>query len=267
MELTDRVAIVTGGGSGIGRGIALELAKSGADVVIADVAEDAANLVAGEVEELGRKSLVTITDVGDRASTDDMADRAISILGRVDILVNNAGVAGAPGYWERDEATLLDWEATFKVNVIGIVNSTDAVQEHMKKRQSGKIVNIASIAGRKGGGRMNAHYGASKGAAINVSQSYALQLAPFNINVNSICPGLLWTELSEKILERRRLWNPDEAHMAPREIFDQWVEDATPLGRLQTPEDIGMLTSFLCSERARNITGQSINVDGGIVMN
>ena len=264
-ELDDRIAVVTGAGSGIGRGIALVLAERGADVVVSDINRASAEAVAGEVRTLGRRALAVEADVTDRGSTDALASASISEFGHVDILVNNAGVGGAPGWWQRSSPSLEDWEATYDVNVIGIVNTTGSFQDHLKQRRSGRIINIASGAGRRGAGGF-AHYSASKAAAINVSQGLALQLAPFDINVNCICPGLLWTPLWEKIAERDRI-KSGETELTGRQVFEERLERSTPLGREQTPEDVGRLAAFLASDRSKNITGQSINLNGGSYMN
>ena len=256
---------MTGAGSGIGRGIALVLAERGAGLVVSDIDLAAAETVAGEVRSLGRRAVAIEADVTDRSSTGALASAAVREFGRVDILVNNAGVGGAAGWWERTSPSPEDWEATYDVNVIGIVNTTLAFQGHLKERRSGRIVNIASAAGRRGTGGF-AHYSASKAAAINVSQGFALQLAPFDINVNCICPGLLWTPLWEKIAERDRI-KSGETELTGRQVFEERLAQSTPLGREQTPEDVGRLAAFLASARSKNITGQSINLNGGSYMN
>ena len=194
MELSGKVAIVTGGGNGIGRGIALELAERGADIVLGEINVESAKQVAREIKAAGQDAIAVETDVTQQASTDSLFQAAIEQFDTVDILVNNAGVGGAPGWWERGESSSDDWDDAFDVNVFGIVHCTKSVEEHMRSQKSGKIVNIASVAGRIGAGGI-AHYSASKAAAINVSQAYAYRLAPSNINVNTVCPGLLWTDL------------------------------------------------------------------------
>ena len=266
MQLTDRVAIVTGGGTGIGRGIAAVLAQRGADVVLADIDRSAAQDSARAVEKLGRKALVVEADVTKRASTDTMVAEAIAKFGRVDILVNNAGVGGGKDWWTRTQSSGDDWDYTYSVNVMGIVHGIESVQAHMKERRAGKIINIASTAGRRGTLGF-VHYSASKASTINVSQAYALRLAPFDINVNSICPGLLWTPLWDRIAERRQTSLPPEQRVSTREYFLQQVKQTVPLGREQTPEDVGKLAAFLASDLARNITGQSINLNGGSYKN
>jgi NAD(P)-dependent dehydrogenase (short-subunit alcohol dehydrogenase family) len=264
IDLTGKVAIVTGGGSGIGRGIALELARAGADIAVADINASAAEKAAAEVRALGRKALGVQTDVADQASTDTMAAAALRQLRRIDILVNNAGVGGASGWHERVTASREDWDTVFAVNVFGIVHASQSVAPHMMERRSGKIVNIASAAGRQGSLGF-AHYSSSKAAAINVSQAWAYRLAPYSINVNTVCPGLLWTELWER-LAKRRLAAAGGPAASGRTYFDERVR-SIPLAREQTPEDIGKAVAFLASERARNITGQALNVDGGAQMN
>ena len=264
VDLAGKVAIVTGAGAGIGRGIALELAKAGADVVVADINVDAARKVASEVEATGRAAIGVKTDVASQESTDEMFAAAMEKFGHVDILVNNAGIGGAPGWQDRMESSVADWDAVFDVNVFGIVHASNSVVEHMKERGSGKIVNIASVAGRQGSAGF-AHYSASKASAINVTQAWAFQLAKNGINVNSVCPGVLWTDIWEN-LSKKRLAIEGDTKRTGRQYFDDRAA-GNPLGRPQQPEDIGKAVAFLCSERAKSITGQSLNVDGGSQMN
>ena len=187
-------------------------------------------------------------------------------IGPVDILVNNAGVIVAAGYEEREVASEADWDITFLVNLKGLGTVIDTVSPHMKERRYGKIVNIASIAARKGT-LTSTPYGASKAGVVNVTQATALELAPFNINVNAICPGLLWTDMWERIAVRYRSKDSMPDELTPREVFDRFVKARTPLGREQTPEDIGNATVFLASDAAENITGQALNICGGFMMN
>ena len=266
MELSGKVAIVTGGGNGIGRGIALELAERGADIVLGEIDVDSAARVAQEIKAAGQDAIAVETDVTQQASADSLFQAAIERSGTVDILVNNAGVGGAPGWWERSESSSDDWDAAFDVNVFGMVNCTKSVEDHMRSQKSGKIVNIASVAGRIGAGGI-AHYSASKAAAINVSQAYAFRLAPSNINVNTVCPGLLWTDLWEKLAVRRKVIRPNERELSGRDVFLRRLAETTPMNREQTPQDIAKVTAFLVSDRARNITGQAINVTGGWMNN
>ncbi len=265
MDVTNRVAVVTGGGRGIGRAIALALAKHGADVMIADLDEETAGDVAGEVGDLGRESAAIVADVTDQASVDRMVLEAVDRFGRVDILVNNAGVVAAPGWEDRERSNEHDWDLIYAVNVKGVARVTDAVSPHMKERRYGKVVNLASVAGRRGD-PTNPPYSASKAAVISLTQAAALELAPFDINVNAICPGVLWTAMWQRIAYRRSIASENVESRSPREMFDLAIEKRMPLGREQTPEDVGYLATFLASDAARNITGQAINVDSGSYM-
>ena len=262
MDVTGKVAIVTGGGRGIGRGISLALAANGADVVVADIVLDDAKSVQAEVAGMGRRSSALHVDVTDRGSVQGMVSDAVSEYG----LVNNAGIIGAPGWQDRDETNEADWDMIYAVNVKGMATVTDAAAPHMKEQRYGKVINIASVAGRQGN-YDNPPYGVSKAGVISFTQAYAVLLAPFNVNVNAICPGLLWTPMWEKISFRRSSLSTNTEGLTPRELFDRTVEQRIPLNREQTPGDIGNLAAFLASEASKNITGQSINVDGGSRMN
>ena len=266
MEFDGKTAIVTGAARGIGRGIALELAKRGSNVVIADLDEESAREVVAEIQAGGTRANYCETDVTQQWSTDDMVEAALEEYGQVEVLVNNAGVGGAPDFATRKTPNIEDWEATFDVNVYGIVNGIQSVEKYMTDRGYGKIVNIASTAGRLGRPGF-ASYGASKAAAINVSQAWAFKLAPHGINVNTVCPGLIWTPLWESIGEWRSSTDERYTGMTPRQVFQRAVSEGVPLGREQTPEDVGNAVAFLASDRARSITGQALNVDGGIRMN
>ncbi len=265
MDVTGRSAVVTGAGRGIGRGISLVLARNGAHVAVADINLESAQKVAAEVTYFGRRSLGVSLDVTDQESTDRMVGKAIESFGRIDILVNNAGVIGAEGWEQREKPDEDDWDLTFEVNVKGIARVTDAIVPSMKENRYGKIINIASIAARQGSPG-NPPYPVSKAGVISLTQSQALELAPHNINVNAICPGLLWTPMFERIIDRSAV-RPNPEGKSDRELFMDSVAAGIPLGREQTPEDIGNLASFLASDYACNITGQSINVSGGRFMN
>ena len=266
MDVTDKVAIVTGGGRGIGRGIALALARNGADVVIAEIIEENGRKTASEVSELGRKSLAIAVDVTDQGSVDRLVPEVLDQFDQIDILVNNAGIIGAPG-WEQHEGTNQeDWDLVYEVNVKGVARVTDVVAPHMKERRSGKIVNIASVAARQGNPR-NPAYNVSKAGVVSLTQAYALELAPYNINVNAVCPGLIWTPMWERIASRSIMTLEGARGLSRREVFERGVKERIPLGREQTPQDIGNLATFLASDSASAVTGQSINVDGGARMN
>jgi meso-butanediol dehydrogenase/(S,S)-butanediol dehydrogenase/diacetyl reductase len=259
--LAEKIAIVTGGGRGIGRGIVLTLAGAGADVAIADVDLENAETTAKDVTALGRQGLVTRVDVTDVQSAQAGVEETLAHFRKIDILVNNAGVVqdhvgGA--------VTGDDFERCFQVNLKGIWNVSNAVIPHFRERGGGKIANIASIAGRRGDNGL-APYSASKAGAISLTQSMAADLGPHNINVNAVCPGLLWTPMWEK-LEGMFRGTTDAEVVGERAAFDGYLQTHCPLRREQTPEDIGHAVVFLVSESARNITGQALNVDGGIQM-
>ncbi len=267
MEFTGKVAMVTGAASGISRGIALALAKEGADIAAVDVNVPGAEAAAKELAATGRKAKAFAMDATKLSSIDACVQQVVSAFGKIDILVNGAGIVGAPGWQQREIPTEQDWDLTWQVNVKGLVFVSRAVAEQMKPRKQGKIVNLASVAGRIGR-PPHPHYSTSKASVINWTQAHAGLLAPFNINVNAICPGVLWTPMWEILANR--LINTEPATYqgkSPRQVFEEIVKQRIPLGREQTPEDIANLTVFLCSEKAKNITGQAINVDGGWFMN
>ena len=208
IDLTEKAALVTGGASGIGRGICLVLAQQGASVVVADTNGPEAESVAAEVSSMGRESLPVVVDVTDRPSVNDMVTQVLEAFGGIDILVNDAGVIGAPNWWERKTASDADWDHVMAVNVRGLVIVSEAVAPRMKERRYGKIVNIASTAARRGS-PYTPHYHASKAAVVSWTQSHALQLAPYDINVNAICPGYLWTPMWERLAQFRSTFHSE----------------------------------------------------------
>ena len=286
MKLDGKVAIVTGAASGLGRGIACCLAEEGADVVIADIDMENARKVAKEVRAFGRKALVIEADVTRQDKARQVVDDCLKTFGKVDILVNNVGggrpqAAGAESPPSQGMPQLADvpeqfWNDSYEVNLKSQVLMTQAVVPHMRAHKSGKIINISSIAGKSinaGAGRsgesgaMMMPYGAMKAGVLQFTRSLARELGRDNINVNCICPGLIYTPSWQRSAEYR--WQHVAAYKelkSPRDVFLLTVEALTPLGREQTPEDIGRMAVFFASDDAKNITGQSINVDGGIVM-
>jgi NAD(P)-dependent dehydrogenase (short-subunit alcohol dehydrogenase family) len=258
MILADRVAVVTGAGNGIGKATALALAGAGAHVVAADLDAEAARATAEAAAKRGPRSFALDTDVGDLASIDRMAERTMEAFGRIDVLVNNAGVTRRAYIMDLTEQ---DWDRIMRVNAKGVFFCLQRVAREMIPRRSGAIVNIASIAGKGYAGTSNAIYAASKGSVISLTRTAAQQLARHNINVNAICPGVTVTALSEANVAARA-----REEGVPLEEMRQRRDAAIPIGRANDPEDIAALAVFLASPGARNITGQSLNVDGGIIL-
>jgi NAD(P)-dependent dehydrogenase (short-subunit alcohol dehydrogenase family) len=272
VELSGQVAVVTGGGGGIGEGVSLCLARAGAQVVVSDLKEDLARNVAARVEEAGAKSLAIATDVRDEGECRALIQTTLEQMGRLDILVCSAGTAAAQ-YMDPSEngadverLPLEAWDLTIDVNLKGVFLCNRAALPQLKQQRSGRIINISSDAGRRGP-PMLPIYGASKAGVINLTQSIALQAAPFGITVNSICPGLIWTPLWAEGVEVMVKSRPELANVEPDKLFELMVQNQIPLKRAQTPTNIGDLVAFLASDRASEITGQSINVDGGAQMN
>jgi NAD(P)-dependent dehydrogenase (short-subunit alcohol dehydrogenase family) len=257
MILADRVAVVTGAGNGIGKAIALALARAGARVAAVDLDAAAAKATAEAVAALGSRSLALDTDVGDLAAIDRMVQAVTGTFGGIDILVNNAGVTRRAYIMDLTEA---DWDRIMRVNAKGVFFCLQRVAREMIPRRRGTIINIASIAGKGYAGTSNAIYAASKGSVISLTRTAAQQLARHDINVNAICPGITVTALSEaNVAVRARDEGLSVEEMTRRR------NAVIPLGRPNDPEDVAALAVFLASPAARNVTGQSLNVDGGLV--
>lgn len=271
-QLNGKVALVTGGARGIGLGIATVLAERGAAVAICDLSGDATDTAAGGLAASGHSAIGIAADVTDRDSMHDAVSNVITTLGGIDILVANAGVWASEGYEERPEYNDADWDLTHSVNVRGVVHSAEAVIPHMKERGSGKIVNIASHGGRKPRGTATGRtlglpYSVSKAGVIQWTHGLAIELAPFNINVNAVCPGELWTNMIEGIYTNRQNMTEGGSGSSVRDEYDESMRNTVPLGRGQTPRDIGHAVAFLSSDDAAEITGQALNVNGGARMN
>lgn len=265
MRLKDKVAIVTGGARGIGAGIARCLAGEGARLALLDL--DGADAEA-TAASLGGEAIGLAADVSQEAQAAAAAERVVARFGQLDILINNAG-GGGPGSLSAlgNPFTRIDqsgWDDQLATNLRTTFAATKAAIPHLQRR-GGSIVNIASIAGLMPAVAIPA-YGAAKAGVIALTRSLALELAPHDIRVNAICPGFLWTRAWEMLAMLMKMSRPDYADMEPHDIFLAQVQRGVPLGREQTPEDIGKLAVFLSSDEGRNITGQAISVDGGITL-
>jgi NAD(P)-dependent dehydrogenase (short-subunit alcohol dehydrogenase family) len=258
MNLANQVALVTGAGKGIGKASALALAAAGAHVVVADIAAEFAEETAEVIASMQGRAVSVQADVGDLQQIDRMVRKAMETFARIDILVNNAGVTRRADIMDVTEA---DWDRIHRVNAKGVFFCLQRVAREMIPQRAGRIINIASIAGKGYAGASNAAYAASKGAVISLTKMAALQLAKHNINANSICPGVTRTALSDANLQIRA----DQEGVTLEEM-DRRRAAFIPLQRANDPEDIAAMVVFLASSGARNITGQSFNVDGGLIL-
>ena len=261
-NLNGQVAIVTGAGSGIGRAIAMRLSLEGAAIVAADVDGMAAEKLIREIKDFGRRGLSLEIDVSIAKDVERMVKGTMENFGQIDILVNNAGTGSTGLIIDHTEE---DWEKPLQVNLKGTFLCLRAVAKEMMPRKRGRIVNIASIAGKSGEEFIGA-YCASKFGVIGLTQVLAKELGRHLITVNAVCPGYVWTPMWENLALWFKENFPSMAELSPREVFERRVKSVTPMRRPQTPEDIANLVAFLVSDEARNITGQAINVDGGAVM-
>jgi NAD(P)-dependent dehydrogenase (short-subunit alcohol dehydrogenase family) len=257
MKLEDHVALVTGAGQGIGKASALGLARAGADLILVDINEGTLAETAAAVEAEGRRVRAIRADLGSVADIDRMVGEGIAAFGKIDILLNNAGVTRRAYIMDLTEE---DWDRIHRVNAKGVFFCLQRVAREMIPRRSGRIINIASVAGKGYPGASNAIYAASKGAVISLTKTAAQQLGPHNINVNSICPGIVRTAMYEGIIKLM-----SEAEGLSIEAVEARAVAGVPLRRPNEPDDIADMVVFLASSRSRNITGQSFNVDGGLI--
>jgi len=254
VKLENKIAVITGAGRGMGHAMAVRFAREGAQVVVAEVDETSAKQT---FEEIGRRGMLALTDMSKVADINALIERTVASFGRVDILVNNAGVTKSLGFFDVTEA---DWDWMYSINARGLFFCMQRAAREMVKQKAGKIINIASIAGKGFRGTSNIAYAGTKGAVIAMTRIGASQLARDNINVNAICPGAtrthMYETLQQEMLTRRGL-NVEEANRR--------LDAMIPLGRSNAPDDIANMACFLASAEADNITGQSFNVDGGLV--
>jgi len=275
MKVKDKIAIVTGGGGGLGEGIALCLAKEGAHVVVSDNQLNLAEKVEAKVKELDRKSISVKADVTDEAQVQQMVDETVKALGGLDIMVCCAGIMGLDPHGVDSEESLYieniqvgDWDTTFAVNVKGVFLCNRAAAPIFRKQNSGKIVNISSVAGRWPSEFLVA-YATSKAAVIAFTQNMALLMAPHHVNVNCVCPGIIYTPMWKEGSEILVKIHPalKDTGLGPKEALDMLVNTRIPFKKYQTAEDIGKAVTFLSSSEAEEITGQSLNVCGGMAFN
>lgn len=259
MTLQDKIALVTGAGRGMGRAIALQYAQEGATVGVADIDAKTAQDTSAAIENLGGRSLPIQADTGSVQDIERMLRQTVETFGRLDVIVNNAGVTRFIDIMDIAEE---DWDRIHRVNARGVFFCMQrAARVMIDQGQGGRIINIASIAGKGYSGTSNAAYAASKGAVISMTKIAAHQLGRYDINVNAICPGITRTPMSEASLQQRA-----EKLGVTVEELDRRRREIIPIHRPNDPEDIAATAVFLASPGARNITGQTLNVDGGLIM-
>ena len=246
MELKEKVALVTGAAQGIGRAIVLLLAQKGADIIVSDINLEKAEETTKEIEAIGRRTMAIRADVANTNDVERMVEAILERFGQIDILVNNAGIAKDKLILRMTEE---DWDAVLNVNLKGTFNCTKAVVRHMSKQRRGKIVNIASVVGQMGNvGQAN--YSASKAGVIGFTKTIAREFAQRGINVNAIAPGYIETPMTEALPEKAK----------------EELKRMIPMERLGRPEDVAKAVFFLVSDASNYITGQVLNVNGGIYM-
>jgi 3-oxoacyl-[acyl-carrier protein] reductase len=246
MELEGQVAVVTGSARGIGKTIAVTLAEAGADIVIADLNVEAGKETVSEIKALGREALWIEADVSNTDQANMLIENTQNKFGRLDILVNNAGITRDNLLMRMSED---EWDSVIAVNLKGTYNCIRAATKLFMKQRTGRIINVASVVGQMGNAGQ-ANYASSKAGVIGLTKSVAKELAARNVLVNAVAPGFIETAMTEKLPEKAR------------ETLLQLI----PLAKLGQPEDVAKVVLFLSSDRSSYITGQVINIDGGMVM-
>jgi len=247
MKLDNKIAIVTGARRGIGRASALALAREGANVIVSDINQEDCQTVVAEIEGLGRRGLALKCDVSSRTEVEEMVGRTVAGFGRVDILVNNAGIITYKPFLELTDQ---DWDRTLNVNLKGQFLCAQAVAKEMVKNKWGRIINIASISSGGCGIAfpLIAHYTASKGGIMALTEALALELTSQGVNVNAICPGAIETDMTKGVKQSGQV---------------EQILLRIPKGRLGQPRDIANLVVFLASDDSDYISGAAIVIDGG----
>ena len=259
MDFEGKVALVTGGGRGIGKAAATKFAEGGADIVIADIDPHTAKDTAQSLSGLGVRAVSISLDIGDIGQIESMVYESVSKLGSVDILFNNAGLTRHISFFDIEED---HWDQINRVNAKGAFFCMQKVANQMvKQARGGRIINTASIAGKGYRRASNAAYAASKGAVIAMTHSAASVMAEYDVNVNAICPGIVQTDMLANILSLRST----ELGASSEEVKAMMTEEI-PLGRPNDADDVAALAVFLAGPGSRNITGQAFNVDGGMIM-
>jgi len=258
MGISGKVAVVTGARRGIGRAIALRLARDGADIVINDLVDDGLSTLAQEISSLGRRAVPVLGDVSKESDVNALMAKTLEELGKIDIMVANAGIVSIKPALE---LTVADWDEVMAVNARGVFLCDQAAARQMiKQGRGGKIINCASAAGHEGFA-LEAHYCASKFAVVGFSQSFAKEMAKEGITVNCYCPGIVATDMW-KLIDRSM---SKYTGLGEGESMKSFLKEV-PLGRTQTPEDVAGLVSFLASPDSDYMTGQAVLMDGGLVM-
>ena len=263
LKIKDKVAVVTGGGNGIGEAVALRLASEGSKVVVADLNPDAARKVVDAIKAGGGDALAVTCNATDPEEVDNLMKKSIAAYGAVDILVNNVG--GGSGIALMAKSLIEDWDQTIEINLKSAYLCCRAAAKVMIPRKQGRLINMSSVSGKQGEKLLGA-YCAAKFGVIGLTQTLAKELARYDITANAVCPGYVFTPGWEKLAQAVKDVQPAYAEMSLKEIFEARVREVTPLKRPQDAEEIAGLVAYLASYEARSITGQSISIDGGIAI-